>query len=535
MQRKFLIYLLALSQNLYFSQSIKDFNIPDSLKDRSFEQLEAFYNKINRTDGTKAELYANAILSKAKKEKNDAKIAYGYKYKGNYCYLKGEYPLALTYYLRAKEYTNSNTEIYHILNFNIGLLKLELKKQEEAIQLFLSYKNYLEKNKLTGSLNYLSCTYALAYANSQINKLEISDYYVKLGFKKELGVRNKEIKSYLLLVSGINAYKRKNNQSALKSLREASKLIRNHSYSPQNLAISEFYIGKILHNTNNKMFLNLFENVDSILIKTRGVTYELRDVYPLLIDYYKKSGDKEKQLLYIEHLLLIDSILNKNSNFLSIEINRKYDTPILLREKENLIANLNSKNNILFGLVGTAGLLLVAMSFLFLENRKKIKLYQNKASLLIQELDSAEAIDITPIKITDSQEKKNKITLPSDKFKGLSIQLEEFEYKKLFLDKRINLDTLSKEFNTNRAYLSKLVNELKGQNFPQYLNELRINYIIEELKKNKNLQKFTIAAIADEAGYNNVDSFTNAFKKITNTLPSYFIKALKEEEEEEDT
>ena len=62
------------------------------------------------------------------------------------------------------------------------------------------------------------------------------------------------------------------------------------------------------------------------------------------------------------------------------------------------------------------------------------------------------------------------------------------------------------------------------------MNELRINFIVEELKSNNRIRKHTIAAIAEDIGYNNSESFTNAFKKITGTLPSYFIKALNEKD-----
>ncbi|WP_164463005.1 helix-turn-helix domain-containing protein [Chryseobacterium shandongense] len=250
-----------------------------------------------------------------------------------------------------------------------------------------------------------------------------------------------------------------------------------------------------------------------------------------MIDHYKKAGNKEKQLYYIEHLLSVDSILNKNNSFLSTEINKKYDTPLLLKEKENLIEDLNSKNYTLFWLLGIGGVLVVGLLLLQVKNRRKIKLYKSKADLLIQSSVPAKNIentDTTLIEPIDAKKEKSKIALSDDKLKQLSILLEKFENEKRFLDNKMNLEILSKELNTNRAYLSKSVNNLKGLNFPQYLNELRIKYIIEELKKNKNLQKLTIVALADEAGYNNVESFTNAFKKITGTLPSYFIKVLQE-------
>ncbi|MCQ9633846.1 helix-turn-helix domain-containing protein [Chryseobacterium sp. WG23] len=576
MQRKFLIYLLALCQNLYFSQNIKGFRIPDSLKNRSFEQLEKSFNKTLYSNKTKAKVYANTIILKAKKNKNNEKIADGYeslykissdaqtllfvdsmitvskkmqnhkylseayRYKGVYYYYAADYAKSLDNYLIARGYAKREGEVYNNINSCIGLLKLELQDYPEALNLLLGYKNYLEKNNLTSHINYEKCLYNLAYAYHVSNQLDSSNYYAQRGLEKNLKSKDQDLYASLSLVSGINTFKQRNYKLALPILDRASYLFTKNPDNIQNIALSEYYIGKILYNMNNKKFINRFEKVDSIITTSKNVSYELRNTYPFLIDYYKKTGNKEKQLFYIEHLLFVDSILTKNYSFLSTEINKKYDTPLLLNEKEILIADLNSKNYTLFWLLGAGGLLIASLFVLQIRNRKKIKLYQSKANLLTEKPDIKEAISevdepynkVPYPSLKQKNEKSKLLNLSDSKIKQLRIQLEEFESNKRFLDKTINLDLLSKELNTNRAYLSKLVNELKGQNFPQYLNELRINYIIEELKKNKNLQKFTIAAIADEAGYNNVESFTNAFKKITNTLPSYFIKALKEEEED---
>lgn len=570
---KILFILVLFCSNLCIPQSIKGFQIADSLKNQNFEQLEKRFEKNIYINKARAEIYANTILSKGKKNKNDEKIANGYellykisrdkqallfldsmiivskkiqnpeylskayRYKGVYYYYTADYLKSLDNYLIAKSYAKKGSEVYHNINSCIGLLKLELQNYPEALKLLLGYKDYLEKNNFTNHINYEKCLYNLSYAYHVSNNLDSSNYYVKRGFEQNLKSKDQDLYASLSLVSGINTFKQGNYNLALPILEKASKIFTKDPDNIQNVALSEYYIGQILYNTNNKNFINRFEKVDSIIIASKNVSYELRNTYPLLIDYYKKTGNKEKQLFYIEHLLSVDSILNKNYSFLSAEINKKYDTPLLLSEKENLIADLHSKNYTLFGLLGVGSLLIVSLIFLQIKNRKKIKLYQSKANLLAKSQDikdiTREEVGVTDNKIlypsSRQEAEKSKLSNLSDnKIKQLKIQLEEFERTKRFLDKAINLDLLSKELNTNRSYLSKLVNELKGQNFPQYLNELRINYIIEELKKNKNLQKLTIAAIADEAGYNNVESFTKAFKKITDTLPSYFIKALKD-------
>lgn len=567
MQKKSLLFLLVLCHNLFFSQSIRGFHIPDSLETKTYAQLDIGYQRVFRINNDKAEVYANTIISKAKREKNDIKLADGYvllhrvvngdkilcyldsmiviskklhdsdyisdgyMYKGTYYYSKGEYSKSLNNYLAAKEYVNKNSETYYIINFDIGLLKLELEEYEEAIKLFLEYKNYLNQYDLIKRIDYQSCVYALAYTFSKMNKLDSSDYYVKIGLSRNLGIKYKRSQSHLLLVSGINAYKRNSYEKALPILNNASRLIRNNSDDTQNLALCEYYRGKILYNNSDKEFLNKFKIIDSIIIKTHNASPELRDIYPIYIDYYKKKGYKEKQLYYIERLLAFDSMMHKKNRILSKEINKKYDTPLLLKEKDDLISDLDTKNHTLFWFLGIGGMLIVTLFIVYVENRKTIKNYKNRAMILIQPSPSVDFIkekkNIPPQNI-DKQEEKSKNELSDDQLLQLSIKLEEFEKARTFLDKNINLDILSKEFNTNRVYLSKSINILKGQTFPQYLNQLKIHYILEELKTNSKLHKLTIAAIAEEAGFNTSESFSNAFKKITGTLPSYFIKALQE-------
>lgn len=79
----------------------------------------------------------------------------------------------------------------------------------------------------------------------------------------------------------------------------------------------------------------------------------LRDQYKILIEYYKKNGDTEKQLKFINKLFYADSVINNSKQYLSKEIYKKYDTPILLEGKEKIISDLSNRNLILYGVLGT--------------------------------------------------------------------------------------------------------------------------------------------------------------------------------------
>ena len=107
-------------------------------------------------------------------------------------------------------------------------------------------------------------------------------------------------------------------------------------------------------------------------------------------------------------------------------------------------------------------------------------------------------------------------------------ELKDFEKNKGYLNASITIQNLAQKFNTNSKYLSIVINTKKDKSFTQYINDLRIDNIVKELKTNKNLRKYNMIAIAEEAGFNTAESFSKAFFKKTKIKPSYFIKEIKE-------
>ena len=104
--------------------------------------------------------------------------------------------------------------------------------------------------------------------------------------------------------------------------------------------------------------------------------------------------------------------------------------------------------------------------------------------------------------------------------------LVRLEEKKYFLKQECTLHTVAKKLKTNTAYLSKIVNNELGKSFSTYINELRINYIIVELKNNARLRSYSVNAIAVEIGYKRPDAFTRYFKEATGITPTIYIKKI---------
>ena len=105
-------------------------------------------------------------------------------------------------------------------------------------------------------------------------------------------------------------------------------------------------------------------------------------------------------------------------------------------------------------------------------------------------------------------------------------KLDKLEKESFFLDPNCNLHQLSEQLKTNPKYLSQVINQEKKSNFNNYINELRINYLLPKLLKDIEFRNSKLSYIAFSLGYNNLNTFNAAFKKRLGILPSNFINEL---------
>ncbi|MDD3858559.1 MAG: helix-turn-helix domain-containing protein [Bacteroidales bacterium] len=100
---------------------------------------------------------------------------------------------------------------------------------------------------------------------------------------------------------------------------------------------------------------------------------------------------------------------------------------------------------------------------------------------------------------------------------------EEIVNKKAYLDANLNLTSVADKLQTNRSYISKIINSVYEKNFNDYINELRIKeacYIIY----NNTKPNFTIDHLFSEVGFTSKSTFYSAFKKYAGVTPALFFK-----------
>src|SRR5690606_18285572 len=125
---------------------------------------------------------------------------------------------------------------------------------------------------------------------------------------------------------GINDHLTGNYENAIDKIKNSlPALLENEDFAWA--SIGEFYIGKSWWERGDAdQAIDYFKKVDQVF-DTRGYTHpDLREAYELLITYYKKQDDKENQLRYIEKLVSVDSVYNRNHKYLINQLFKKYTT-----------------------------------------------------------------------------------------------------------------------------------------------------------------------------------------------------------------
>lgn len=121
------------------------------------------------------------------------------------------------------------------------------------------------------------------------------------------------------------------------------------------------------------------------------------------------------------------------------------------------------------------------------------------------------------------------IAIPQKTEEALLEKLSKFEKSNKFTNPNLTIQTLAKSLDTNTKYLSEVINRNKNANFNQYLNELRIGYIIGKMKEDPKYLNYKIYYLAKESGFASQNTFSTVFKAATGISPLSFIKFLKNE------
>ena len=288
-----------------------------------------------------------------------------------------------------------------------------------------------------------------------------------------------------------------------------------YKISESNLKSNSFAINRIkaiahssLHRIDSSL---IYANTAIKQNKNAPLKYEMIDLYGVLAWNYFKNNDLNIANKYCQltvKALRVSELEEKEK----IRLMRKYRLASIIGLKASRDRENQLKNNLILIIIGS----ILIISLLLLYSTKKRKKLKLKLEIFKHKLD--ELKESSPIK-------KEKIyTIDDETIKRILDGLDNIENTVIFTDKDFNLNVLAKLLATNTSYLSRIINEQKKQTFKQYLNDLRITFLIKNLDENPILRKYSIEALAATIGYTNASSFTRIFKNHIGTSPSEYLK-----------
>jgi AraC-like DNA-binding protein len=117
--------------------------------------------------------------------------------------------------------------------------------------------------------------------------------------------------------------------------------------------------------------------------------------------------------------------------------------------------------------------------------------------------------------------KKSAISLSQDqRDKYRAILDQHFRENKPFRKKGYTIRDLSSEIGIPSYLLSFYINQEYGKNFNEFVNDNRVNSLMEEVRNSPDFANYTLEALGKHAGFNSRTAFITAVKRTTGRYPS---------------
>ncbi len=162
------------------------------------------------------------------------------------------------------------------------------------------------------------------------------------------------------------------------------------------------------------------------------------------------------------------------------------------------------------------GLVLLNISLLFFPN---ILYGLPQLDFLLPNKLQQSTLEVEPKKLVRSFE------ISDEKLQLLHDKIESYTLTKPYLNPDFSLSVMSASTDIPVHHLSYYFNEHLNINFNMWKNDLKINFVIEQIEKGNN-EILTLDALAKQAGFVSRTTFLNAFKQKLGLTPTEFLNSL---------
>ena len=525
--------------------------ITDSLDTKSFKYLSDAVN-LNQKDSIRAHVYLEAWLLKAKlqadqrqlatvykilisksprqfrlafadsmvvaaqKTKDDLLMGSAYLTKGIVHYDRKELKTALDYYLLADNYISrtDNSDAKYMVKYSIALTKYHIGFYDEAIALFTQcMKYYSEENDRA----YLNTLHSLGICYNKIGDFDKCSMMNATGLKASEDFEITEMIPYFINSEGINQFSKGKYYEAIKMLLKSMPTIKKKK-DFANEATTLFYVGKSYWKLEQyDKAIGYFKEVDQIFQTHNYMREDIRESYEFLIEHYNNNKNEQAELIYVKKLLKVNQFLNDNKYYLANKVIKEYDNTKLAATKTAIEESLRRKNNTKLIIIVSMSIMGFIMLYRYTIFRKK---YRKKFQALMTKAKKQPNTD--PVTMMEALSDINPEVVET-----VIKNMQRFEQKKEFLQKDLTQVKLAALLDTNTRYIPKIVWHATGKTTIDYMCDLKIEYLIEQLKTDSRVRNYTQKALGQEVGFGSTQNFARAFKSYTGMTSTLFISELK--------
>lgn len=473
-----------------------------------------------------SDIVLNSIIEAAQRDNQPEYLAKAYYLKSFNSYVKSDAENTIRYagivfdISEKNHYTVGKALSYRMYGTQYAKLGL-LEQAEENLSKGIKEVEHLDTDEGHELRGMIYNSY-LIFLNEKEYKKKL--YYSRKSINEYLGIQNQTRRNELLVSAytnmGYNLSEVSQFKESMQYLKKAHALVGNGN---------DYLKCCILHDigfsfSKNKQpdsAVHYYHQALSIA-NAFGFTEKKIEITGNLEQAYAEKAEPDSAKTYkIQHLLLKDSAsYNK-----SITVGK-----VLAGEKKEYSRKLDQSRFLSRSLIVACIILILILGAVMIRI-KQLNEKNRKITAEVYQKGITQAPYEEETKDSDEDEKDTE-TLTSPMKISPEVEenilrgLQAFEENLEFNNRNVAKYDLAHKLNVNTKYLSAVIKKHKDANFNQYINALRIGYIVEQLKNDPQFRKYKINHLAEISGYSSHSAFSHEFKKIVGIHPSAFIKNL---------
>ena len=175
---------------------------------------------------------------------------------------------------------------------------------------------------------------------------------------------------------------------------------------------------------------------------------------------------------------------------------------------------------LLYIILGVLGLVGAGLLFFFFQNKKL-----NFANRVLVD-KNLEIIELQKYPSETASKKRQKSALSDELQEELLERIYSvMEDVSVVCDPELTVEKLADLVQSNRAYVSHVINDASKKNFRAFLNEYRIREA-QRLISEVDFSKYTLEAIVHKTGFKSRSTFNSVFKEITGVNPKFYLESV---------